>query len=52
MRGGTSIFVGDSGAFDDVDKEMVVSEANFLVSKRISSQVHRRSLYFWGPVGP
>ena len=30
---GKNIFVGGSGGFDDVDEEIDVSEANFLVSK-------------------
>ena len=32
-RGGQTFFVGGSGAYDDVDEEMVVSIANFLMSE-------------------
>ena len=31
LRGGQTSFVRGSGAYDDVDEEMVVSTANFLV---------------------
>ena len=31
--GGQTFYVGGSGGFDDVDEEIDVSEANFLVSE-------------------
>ena len=31
--GGQTLYVGGGGAYDNVDEEMDVSEANFLVSK-------------------
>ena len=32
-QGGQRLYVGGGGAYDDVDEEMVVSVANFLVSE-------------------
>ena len=32
-RGGQTFYVGGSGGYDDVDKEMDVSEVNILVSE-------------------
>ena len=32
-RGGQTFFVGGGGSYDDVDKEIDVSEVSFLVSK-------------------
>ena len=47
LRGGQTFFGGGSGAYDDVDKEMVVSEANFLVSE--VSKLSAGARIFRGP---
>ena len=45
--GGQTFFVGCSGAYDDVDEEMVVSEANIFESK--PSKLSAGARIFRGP---
>jgi len=46
-RGGTNIFVGGGGSYDDVDEEIDVSEANVFVSK--ASKLSAGDRIFRGP---
>ena len=45
--GGQTFFVGGSGAYDDDDEEMVVSEANIFVSE--ASKLSAGAKVFRGP---
>ena len=46
-EGGQTFFVGGNGAYDDVDEEMVVSEANIFVSE--ASKLSAGARIFRGP---